>query len=114
MRAVAPARSGNVCASSFCVSSQGCERYFSMGGTLRDEASAAGGLPQAGEEVVLGNGGVDQRPGQDVVVVGVGIGRDAEPEGRGGVDLGGVGEEGSVAHVVLGEDVDARGDAVVH
>src|SRR5438309_11649251 len=106
MRAVAPGRSGKSWANSRPSSSHSCDRYLDVrappssavcGGIV---ASGLPGCPLAypGEQVVLGHTAVDERPGEDVVVPGIcparRLGRQAEPERRLRVDLGGVGEQG--------------------
>src|SRR4051812_36397303 len=71
--------------------------------TMGSATSTADAVAHAGEDVVLGRVGVDERAGQLVLVVGVDrarlLGRQAEPERRRRVDLGGVGLEGRRPHV---------------
>src|SRR4051812_29406820 len=112
IRAVAPGRSGWESAMVRVSSSHSWVRNFDM-----DAKLAPYQVPDAGEQIVFRQLGVDQALGQDVVVVGVdGAGhlrRQREPEPRVGVDLGLVGQQGVAAHVVVVADVDAGRRAVV-
>src|SRR5688500_9856475 len=110
IRADAPGRSGWLSAILRVSSSHSCESHLAMSAPrfgVRCERVCPRTLPgdaiaHTGEQVVLGDGCLDQAPGQDVVVVGVdGAGdlrRQAEPERRVRVDLGGVGQQGLTAH----------------
>src|SRR5438105_15623828 len=93
--AVAPGRSGNSWASSFPLSSHSCDRYYAMPGPPRHELFrrrrmlASDAVAHAGEQVVLRRRALDQRAGEDEVLeridVAGDLGRQSEPERRGGV-----------------------------
>src|SRR4051812_17530727 len=96
IRADAPGRSGWVSPMGRVSSSHSCVRNFDMMRTL-----SADKIPDACEQVVLGDLRLDEALGQDVVVVGVHgaghLGRQREPEPRVGVDLRLVGQQGVAA-----------------
>src|SRR5438128_11077635 len=107
MFAVAPGRSGWPSAILADSSSHSCERYLASSPLLRRwisgrivasevrSRSAGDALADAGEQVVLRDRRVDEGAGPHVVVVGMDgaghLGRQAEPERRVRVDLGGMG-----------------------
>src|SRR3954467_11018856 len=116
MFAVAPGRSGWPSAMLRVSSSHSWVRYFDIAlpylssGCCR-RTLPPGERPQTSEEVALGRGHVDPALGEDVVVegmdLGVDLGRQAEPERRRGVDLGGMGDESVAPHLGVAADVDA-------
>src|SRR5487761_460868 len=130
MRADAPGRSGWLSAIFLVSSNQSCVSHFdicSLPGH-RDRAPetvpcrgmlASGGAGPTGEQVVLhvaGTGSLGAvgrgRSGQDVLVHRVDVAHDLrrqpEPEGRLGVDLGGVRQKSVAADVGVLRDVDER------
>src|SRR3954464_8089249 len=110
--AVAPGRSGWDSAIFRPSSNHSCVRYFAMPRTL-----PSGQVADTGEEVVLGQLGLNEGLGQHVVVVGVDgaghLGWQGEPERRRRIDLRLVGEQCTPAHVFEVGDVDARGRRVL-
>src|SRR5437762_13273182 len=94
MRADAPGRSGWLSASFLLWSSHSCVSHFGIRHfplvvfrePLVSRRLSAHEVAHTGEQVVLGGRGVDQRPGEDVVVVGVHaaghLGGQPEPERR--------------------------------
>src|SRR4051812_43222408 len=115
--AVAPGRSGCAAASPRARSSQSCDRYFVIAPTPPEPVLrplTAGADAQAGEQVVLGQVGVDEAPSEGELLPRKDLAHDvigqSHPEPR-RVDLGPVGEErlAPVAQEVA--HVDERGEA---